>query len=602
MAKLKLRENFNPYLKLWTLIAPYWYLFLLAIVFMLLSAIFDGASLSMLVPVSDRILAGKPITFPYKLPTFLQQLIDKLNHIPPEKMLDLIAIFILVVFFLKAVAGFMYRYLISDIGQKIIRDLRERIYAKLNRLSLDFYSNYRSGELISRITNDVALIENSIAYGITELFYQGFQVLVFASIITVINYKLAFLLFIVTPLIVLPVMRIGRMLKKITHKTQAKVADISSLLYETISGVRIVKAFGMEDYELNRFKRHNRDYYHLTMKAISKRLLVSPLLEFLAAVMAVVILLWGGKQVLSGKLSFGVFALFLGGLLSMIRPLKRLSNIHMFYQQALAAIDRIYEILETEEKVKDTLSPVEFNFEDKISFKDVWFSYGRDWVLKQVSFDIPKGAIVAVVGPSGSGKSTIVNLLLRFYDPQKGVICIDGIDIRDFRLKDLRDHIGIVTQDTILFNDTIANNIAYGNINVSMEEIINAAKLANAHNFIMEFPNGYETNVGDLGNRLSGGQKQRIAIARAILKNPPILILDEATSHLDLKSEQEVREALTTVMKGRTVLIIAHRLSTIKGADCIVVVHNGRIVEKGKHEELISKDGLYHSLYRLQEL
>ncbi len=591
----------ESYKHLFGLIVVYWKWFLLAGVLMVFNAVFDGASLSMIVPIADRVLSGKPIAFPYKLPSLMQGLIDRLNQIDRETMLLYTGIFIVVVFLLKAVTEFLYKYIMTDIGQRIIRDLRQRIYEKLQGLSMDFFSRYRSGELISKVMNDVAIIENSVAYGVTELIYQGAQVLVFAGIIFFINYKLALWLFVIFPLVLFPILRIGRLLKKITHKTQERIADINSLLFETISGIKIIKAFATEDYELRRFSKNNDDYYRLTMKAAGKRLIVSPMLELIGAIAAVAILWWGGRLVLEGRFSFGVFGLFLAALLSMLRPLKRLSNVHLFYQRALAAIDRIYEILNQRPSIvdKDYVRP--FSFENEIRFNGVWFSYnGCDWVLKDINMAVKKGAVVAIVGPSGSGKSTIANLLLRLYDPQRGAVKIDGIDIKDFAVRELRRHIGIVTQDTVLFNASIEENIRYGSWDVSQEDIVRAAKLANAHDFIVSFPEGYRTNIGDLGSRLSGGQRQRLAIARAIVKDPEILILDEATSHLDLQAEKEVQIALQNVVKNRTVIVIAHRLSTVKDADTIFVLHHGRLVEEGRHTELMEKNSLYASLYKLQ--
>ncbi len=599
-----MKGDFQKYKKLAAFILPYWPLFAIALVFMLFSAVFDGVSLSMIVPLADRVLANKPITFPYHLPAFLQSIVDSINNIEPARMLKFISFGLVLVFFLKAVFDYIYKYIISDIGQRIIRDIRAKIYYKLQDLSIDFYSKYRSGELISRITNDVVLLENSISYGITDFFYQGFQMLVFMVIIFTINWVLGIWIFVIVPIVAFPVFKIGKMLRKLAHKGQSKIADISSILFETISGTRVVKSFSMEEYEKKRFSEKNRDYYNILVKQISKRLLLSPLLEFVTAVIAAVILFFGGKAVLSGQISFGVFTLFLASLLSMIRPMKRLSNIHAFYQQALAATERIYQVLEAKPSIIEKASAVKVTgVANGIEFRDVYFSYeeGKP-VLKGINFFAPANKITAIVGPSGSGKSTIVNLLLRFYDPDKGSVLLDGIDFKDLNLKSLRMNMAIVAQDTVLFNDTIANNIAYGNLSATKEEVVMAAKLANAHNFIESLPNGYDTNIGDLGNKLSGGQKQRIAIARAILRNPRILILDEATAHLDSQSEREVQSALEPLLKERTVVIIAHRLSTIKYADNIIVLKHGNIAEQGKHDELMAMDGIYYGLYKLQSL
>ncbi len=582
------------------LVLPYWPLFLVASMFMILNAIFDGVSLSMLVPIADKILGGKSIQFPYQLPSFLSRIVASVNSMDRALLLHCIGIFVLVLYSIKAIVEFGYKYLMSDIAQRIIRDLRSKIYAKLQELPMSFYSRYRAGDLIARITSDVGVIQHAISYGISELVYQGGQVLVFSIIIFMIDWQLAIWLLVVLPLVAIPVSRIGRMVKKLTHKSQSRVADINSLLYETISGAKIVKAFCAEEYEKNRFIFRNQDYYRLTMKRIAKEVLISPLMEVFSALLAVAMLWYGGGLVLSGKLSFGVFALFLASLLSIVRPVKRLSRIHLFYQQAIAAVERIYEILEAEPEVKSVLSPKPFSFTKEVRFHDVWFKYEQDWVLKGVSFAIPKGKVVALVGFSGSGKSTIASLLLRLYDPQKGKITIDGIDIRNFSLKDLREHIGWVSQDTILFNDTIANNVAYGRPGVNDKKIRWACRIAHIDEFVSSLPEGYDSHLADLGSNLSGGQRQRLAIARAIVKDPPLLVLDEATSHLDLKSEKEVQDALAEAMKGRTVLVIAHRLSTIKSADIILVLHEGQIIESGTHDELLAQKGFYHNLCRIQ--
>ncbi len=595
-----IREKTTSLRRFLNLVLPYWQLFFIASIFMVLSAVFDGVSLSMLVPIADKILGGKSIQFPYQLPSFLSRIVASVNSMDRALLLHCIGIFVLVLYSIKAIVEFGYKYLMSDIAQRIIRDLRSKIYAKLQELPMSFYSRYRAGDLIARITSDVGVIQHAISYGISELVYQGGQVLVFSGIIFMIHWQLAVWILVILPLVAIPVSRIGRMVKKLTHKSQSRIADINSLLYETISGAKIVKAFCAEDYEKGRFVFRNQDYYRLTMKRIAKEVLISPLMEVFSALLAVAILWYGGGLVLSGKLSFGVFALFLASLLSIVRPVKRLSRIHLFYQQAIAAVERIYEILEANPEVEDVLSPRPFSFTKAIQFHNVWFRYEQDWVLKGVSFTIPKGKVVALVGFSGSGKSTIASLLLRLYDPQKGKITIDGVDIRNFSLKDLREHIGWVSQDTILFNDTIANNIAYGRPGLDNEKIKWACRIAHIEEFISSLPKGYNTYLADLGSNLSGGQRQRLAIARAIVKDPPLLILDEATSHLDLKAEKEVQNALAEAMKGRTALIIAHRLSTIKSADIILVLHKGRIIESGTHNSLLSRGGFYYNLYKIQ--
>jgi len=396
---------------------------------------------------------------------------------------------------------------------------------------------------------------------------------------------------------------VGKKLRKLSKASQEKSADTNSILFETISGARIVKAFNMEEYEINKFNRVNSDYYKISMKSIKRTLLMSPVTEIVGCIAGVVVFVLGGKEVIAGKISFGIFGLFVGSLLSTIRPFKKLSQVASLNQQAAAASERIYEVLDAKPSVVDALSAEKLSeFKHNIVFHDVWFSYENNQVLKGITLDVPYGSMLAVVGPSGTGKTTLLDLIPRFYDPKKGAITIDGIDIREVTLKSLRQQIGIVSQETILFNDTIRANIAYGKQSATDEEIKQAAIQANAHDFISRMPQGYNATIGDRGARISGGERQRIAIARALLKNPPILILDEATSQLDSESERIVQEALDRLIQGRTVFVIAHRLSTVRNAHKIVVLDKGAIVESGSHDELMSKDGLYKRLHLMQEL
>jgi subfamily B ATP-binding cassette protein MsbA len=593
----------QDYLKLLRFVKPYKWLFLLAAVCMGLSAIFDGVSLAMMVPLADKVLTNKKIIVPTKLPDFLSSFVDTINNMQPQVLLNYMVVIVLVLFFLKGVIGFFQSYIMSDIGQMVVRDIKAKLYAKIQTLSLDYFTHRRGGELMSRITNDVKLVENAVSYGSTDLVYQSLQVVIFAVVIFFIYFKMALLSILFLPLISLPIIKVGKMLRKLSKKSQEKMADTNSLLYETIMGARVVKAFNMEDYEISKFNRVNTDYYKISMKTIKRTLLLNPSTEFLGCVAGVLVFFWGGKEVIAGKLSFGVFGLFLGSLLSLIRPFKKLSQVNALNQQAMAASERIHEVLETVPSVKDYPQAAALtDFKKGIQFKNIHFRYADNEILKGINIQVEYGQMVAIVGPSGSGKSTLVDLIPRFYDPQEGVILIDGVDIKDFRLKSLRNQIGIVNQETILFNDTIKANIAYGKPDASLEEIIAAAKKASAHDFIQHCPDGYNTIIGDRGVKISGGERQRIAIARALLKNPPILILDEATSQLDSASERLVQAALDSLVEGRTVVTIAHRLSTVRNANRIVVLDKGQITEEGTHAQLLEKDGLYKRLYQAQEL
>ncbi|OQB12500.1 MAG: putative multidrug export ATP-binding/permease protein [Candidatus Omnitrophica bacterium ADurb.Bin205] len=593
----------RDYIKLLKFVRPYLGLFFLASVCMGFSAIFDGVSLAMMVPLADKVLTNKKIVIPAQLPDFLSNFVDKINNIPAEDLLGYMAVAIILLFIIKGLFGFLQSYFMSDIGQRIVRDIKARLYAKFQNLSLDYFTHKRGGEMISRITNDARVVENAVSYGSSDLVYQGLQVIIFFSMTLFIYPK--FVIFILPPLAILgyTISRVGKKLRKLSRSSQEKSADINSVLHETIIGARIVKAFNMEDYEVKKFNKINNDSYRLSMKSIKRTLLLSPATEILGCLAGITVFYLGGREVIAGKISFGVFGLFIGALLSTIRPFKKLSQVNSLNQQAVAASDRIYEVLEAKPSVAESSSArVLAEFKKGIAFDDVWFSYGENTVLKGIKLSIPFGSMLAIVGPSGTGKTTLLDLVPRFYDPSKGRILLDGVDIREFTLKSLRSMIGIVSQETILFNDSIRNNIAYGRPNATDKEIEDAARQANAHDFILQLSERYDTVIGDRGMRISGGERQRIAIARALLKNPPILILDEATSQLDSHSERVVQEALDRLMMGRTVFVIAHRLSTVRNAHLIAVMDKGMISEIGTHQELLTRGGMYKNLYHMQEI
>ncbi|MBF0504549.1 MAG: ABC transporter ATP-binding protein [Candidatus Omnitrophica bacterium] len=575
----------------------------LAIIFIILSSMFEGVQLSFILPVVDRIFENKPIVIPNKIPLFLAHFIDRLNSMDVQTLFWMTPLCFILLFTIKQVVSFFSEYLMNDIAQGVMRDVRSKLFERIQTLSLDYFSRKRTGELVSRITNDVGTIENAISYAITDLFKQPFLILVFLVISFLMNTKGTLIVFLMFPLIGWPMMLINKKLRKIAKNTQEKMADINSLLMETISGVRILKAFGTEKYEIKRFWQQNYDYYKLRMKSIRNMVLMGPITEMVGAFCGMAILLILGKDVLKGHLSFGVFLLSMISITSVLRPIKRMANVVTIIQQALVANKRIYEVLETKPTVVEKTDAVELEtFKEKIEIKDVSFHYdaASGDVLQGINLSINKGELVAIVGPTGSGKSTLVNLIPRFYDVAQGHILFDGVDVRDVLFKSLRGQVGIVTQEAILFNDSVKNNIAYGTFDVTMEQIEDVARMAFAHNFIEKMPKGYETFVGDRGFRLSGGEKQRLTIARAILKNPPILILDEATSQLDSESEKFVQEALDKLMQGRTVIAIAHRLSTIMKADKIVVLEAGKIVGIGKHDDLLFTTPLYRRLYENQ--
>ncbi|MCU0650696.1 MAG: ABC transporter ATP-binding protein/permease [Candidatus Omnitrophica bacterium] len=569
---------------------------------MIMSALFDGVSLGMIMPLADIVFTGKKIVVPSTLPSFLSGYVDKLNIIPPLVLLNYIAVGVIILYVLKGFFGFLQSYLMNDISQLVVRDIRASVYSKFHKLSLDYFSHMRGGELMSRITNDVGMVGNAISYGATDLLYQSLQVAVFAFLILVIHPKLALLSMILLPLTSFPIFKVGRALKKISRQTQEKMADINSLLYETILGMRVIKAFNMSGAEVKKFTDTNNSFYKLSMRATKRMLLLSPFTEMIGVLAAVFVLFLEGKDVIAGKISFGTLGVSLAALLSMLRPFKKLSQVNSIIAQAIAGSERIHQVLDTVPSVGEKEDArIMSGFEDHISFEHVFFNYGHVPILKNIDLKIKSGEIVAIVGPSGAGKSTLLDLVPRFYDPVSGRVVIDGIDVREYSFHSLRKHIGIVTQETILFNDTVAANIAFGMEDASEEKIEHAAKQAYVHDVILKLPHGYDTMIGDRGIKLSGGERQRIAIARALLKNAPILILDEATSQLDTESERLVQDALNLLMQNRTVFVIAHRLSTIRHASRILVMDEGCIVEQGTHEELVEVEGgLYRKLCQNQ--
>ena len=581
----------------------------LASLCMVITSAFSGISIGMIIPLVDNVISGKKITVPGAalLPPVVKHLIDVVNAMPPMALLNKMVILVMILWLLRNFFEFCQTYFMNDVAQRIIRDVKNIIYKKLLTLSMDFYSKNATGRLMSRVTYDAAIIRDSISTGLTDLIYQPIQLVVYVIMVFGIKFyfKISWLLIFISlvlfPLVIYPVIKIGKKLKSISKKSQEKMADITTTLHETISGIRVVKAFSMEPYEVKKFADQNQSFYKLSMKSIKRMSVVSPITEFVGMVCIAIILWLAAKDIVSGALSAGAFITFLASILSLMRPIKRLTNVYSINQQALAAATRIFDVLDTPPSVAEKPGAVELaRIRTGVTFEKVYFRYEDKDVLKDVNLNISVGEIAAFVGPSGVGKTTLVNLVPRFYDVTAGSVKIDGTDIRDCTLRSLMGQIGIVTQETMLFNDTVAANISYGSQTHKMDEIMKAAKIANAHNFIIKMPQGYETIVGERGFRLSGGEKQRLAIARAVFKDPPILILDEATSQLDTESEMLVQEAIDRMMRGRTVFVIAHRLSTIKHANTIYVLDAGRAVEKGSHEELLAKSGLYKRLYDMQ--
>ncbi len=569
-----------------------------------ITVIFKGGTLSETLSAPDPTgLAGKTTVLNTVWRSIEGKILNYFNGLSPVDALERICLVILIVYFLKGCLTYLLSITNASLEQRLTRDVRNSIYDHLHELSLSFFLSKKTGQIISRITNDVTLIQGSISVGFLGALRDLLRILVFATFAILISWKLALLAFVIVPVITFVISRIGHRLRRYTTRAQERLADITTILQETVSGIRVVKAFGMEKFEIEKFKNATDGYYKAFMKQQKAGSLAPPMTEFLGAAGALIVLWYGGKQVLGGSfMSAGSFLTFLYFMLSIIHPAKTLSYANTRIQEGVAAAKRVFAILDSQPDIVDSEDAIEIDtVKDSIEFVNVSFRYGSgEYVLKDINFKVKKGQVVAIVGPSGAGKSTLVDLIPRFYDPTEGCVLIDGIDIRKIKIKSLRRLMGIVTQETILFNDTVRNNIAYGLKDTPFEKIVEAAKAANAHDFIEMLPDGYDTTLGDRGLRLSGGERQRIAIARAILKDPEILIFDEATSSLDTESERVVQAAIQRLMENRTCFVIAHRLSTITGADIILVIDNGRIVEMGTHQELLSAGNLYRRLHDLQ--
>lgn len=509
-----------------------------------------------------------------------------------------LAIAVIIIFSLKGVFEFFQRYLMEWVGHAVVKDLRDQLYEHFHTLSVGFFSRARTGELISRITNDILVVQQAVSHVVVDIFLQPLSIAFMLFVVFFMNWKLALIVFVVFPLIFVPLMNLGRRIRRSTGKIQALLANLTAIIQETFSGIRVVRAFGMERYEIKKFERENQNVLDTNIRLLKSLSFVRPLIEFVGALSVSATLILGAAvfhMELPYILGFcmGVFLLY--------DPVKKLGQVNNYLQMGTAAAERIFSILDTQPTVVESPQAVAIpRMSDSLCYGKVSFAYDNELVLKDISFEVKRGQLVAFVGPSGAGKTTIFNLLLRFYDPDSGSITIDGVDIRNATTASLREQTAIVSQEVILFNDTISANIAYGRPETPMPQIIEAAKAANAHGFISPLAEGYETPVGERGIKLSGGERQRIAIARAILKNPEILILDEATSALDTESERLVQGAINRLMAGRTVLVIAHRLSTVLNADTIIVLENGRIVQKGAHRDLLQQGGLYKKLYDMQ--
>jgi len=524
----------------------------------------------------------------------------------PQYVLLMICFAFVGVIFLKNLTRYLAIFFMAPIRNGVVKDIRNEMYEKVMVLPLSYYSAERKGDIMSRMTNDITEIEWSVMQSIELLTINPLSIIVLLVFLIIMSPHLTLFVFVLLPITGFLIARIAKSLKRSSQKSKEQMGSLFSIIEETLGGIRIIKAFNAEKSSRNKFQGENEAYTHVMNKVYRKTDLASPLSEFMGSVVLAVVMFFGGQLVWSSGhlLSGAAFVAYIAAFSQIIPPAKAFSGAYYSVQKGLASIDRINKILSTEVMVREVSNPKPItSFEKEIEFKDVSFAYQRGdngWALRNVSLTVPKGKTIALVGQSGSGKSTLVDMLPRFYDPTEGIITIDGHSIKDLNLAQLRSLMGIVTQESILFNDTVRNNIAFGMENVTDAQVIEAAKVANAHDFISRMENGYETNIGDRGSKLSGGERQRISIARAILKNPPVLILDEATSALDAESERLVQDALLKLMSHRTSIVIAHRLSTIKNADEILVMLKGNIVERGTHTNLITQNGVYKKLYDLQ--
>ncbi|HOL72000.1 MAG TPA: ABC transporter ATP-binding protein [Bryobacteraceae bacterium] len=591
-------------------VAPHSWALILSVILMVIVGAAHGMVTLLVGQVFGRVLKPEAPDLPVDL--FTIPVIDKtiyLEHFTPgwiHNVWTMIAFAILATFLIKGVCDYAGNFLINYVGVSAVTDLRQRVFDKVLRQGAQFFEMHSTGKLMSSIMNDIEKIQVGTSHMLADFLRQAFTAIALLVVIVSKDWKLALISFTLFPFVLLPTAKIGRRIRRTTRRAQDNAAEMNQILQESISGHQVVKSFGAEAYESRRFRSAARRLKASNLKYTAQQALASPLIEFFGALTIVGLLAYARNQIKAGQMNIEGFTTFVVALLMLYEPVKRLTGIHNIFQQAIGASQKVFEYLDRRDDIMDkpTARPL-LRFEKAITFDNVSFRYPgspNGFLLQSISLEVKAGEIVALVGPSGAGKTTLVNLVPRFYDVTEGRVLIDGTDVRDLTVASIREKIGIVAQDTFLFNDTVAANIRYGRPNATMDQIQEAARNALAEEFILALPQGYDTVIGDRGVKLSGGQRQRIAIARALLKNAPILILDEATSHLDTESEMLVQRALANLISGRTVIVVAHRLSTVRRADKIVVLDQGRICEVGTHDELVNRGGIYQRLHALQFL
>ncbi|KPL18239.1 MAG: hypothetical protein AMJ92_08895 [candidate division Zixibacteria bacterium SM23_81] len=617
----------NLFLRVVAYVRPYWRHLVISIVCTVLFTLLSGATVWLLTPLMKTVFVPDKATSPSReaietvhstvaenlsshtlklaklkdsLKTWTYSLLIGKSKLESLKRLCLA---ILMVIFLKNLFYYLQAYFMAFLKQGVIKDVRNELFRHLQSLSLHYFHGKKVGRLISRVINDTVTLNETVNVSFSVLIQDPLLVVVYLAIVVLINWKLTLVVLAVLPISLYIISKIGRKLRKYSFRSLEKMGNITSILQETISGIRVVKGFGMEKAEIGKFVSETQRYFKTMLKLVRVRNLAGPVNEFLGTAAGVVVLWYGGRQVLHGEMMAPEeFMTYVLAIFLLMQPIKSLAKVHNRIQEGLAAAERVFRVLDTSPRIRESPEAIYVDdFRDSIRFRDVVFQYDSgERVLNGINLQIRRGEVVALVGASGVGKSTLADLVPRFYDPQKGAVELDGVDLRKISISSLRRLLGIVTQETILFNDSVFTNIAYGSEDASLEQVMRAAQAANAHEFIVSLDEGYQTVIGDRGTRLSGGQRQRIAIARALLKDPKILILDEATSALDRESEIFVQQALERLMRNRTTLVIAHRLSTIQNADRIAVLEKGTIVQEGRHQVLIRQKGIYKKLYELQ--